>query len=230
MSYRSVVIALFLCVTVFTLSGCGLLGGNPIQGIGIASADYVQGQSVKPPNLLSILNEGAGAPDSADIQKYSKNLLNLVVPDQAGQEYLFVLSNRLAHAESMAREGKRKLVSEKVIAHAFNDLMRETGAPVSLKADLNSVKSSRMAFEKQMPDLITRERNGSYCLPGESTFILGMLIENVGRPPIPLSESGLRVVGMPIPPVRNHLLQYYANHSQAEIIGLFNHLAKNLNF
>jgi hypothetical protein len=178
--------------------------------------------------MMGILNKEAEASDPPGIHAYSQNLVQMLVGNRAGQAYAASLTDRLAHAEITARQGKRKLISEDAIARAFNELMRQTGAPVSLKADLVSVKQAREGWEKQLPALISRERNGIYCYPGESVFILEILIENVGRPPTPLSSSGPSVVGSAMPPARAHLLRSYGSHSRTHVIRLFNDLAKTL--
>jgi len=183
----------------------------------------------RPPNLIETLNKEARATDPAGIRNYSQDLIHLLPGVRsAGAAYTDSLTDRLATAETMARHGNRKLISEIEIAKAVNDLMRQTGAPASLKADLNSVEQARNGWEKQMPALISREKNGTYCYPGESVYILETLIENVGRLPTPLSSSGPSVFGAGMPPTRVHLMQYYASHSRTDIIRLFNDMAKTM--
>jgi hypothetical protein len=183
----------------------------------------------KPPDMTDTLNREAEANDLAGIHTYSKHLIQMLPGIRSGGDaYADSLTDRLARAEMMARHGKRKLISEIEIAKAFNDLMRQTGAPASLRADLDSMVWARAGWEKQLPALISRERNGTYCDPGESVFILEMLIENVGRPPTPLSSSGPSVIGPAMPPARVHLLQYYASHLRTDDIRLLNDLAKAL--
>jgi hypothetical protein len=179
--------------------------------------------------MMDTLNKEAEASDPNGIRAYSKHLIQMLPGIRGGEEsYADSLTDRLARAEVMARQGKRKLIAEVEIAKAFNDLMRRTGAPVWLKANLDSVESERSGWEKQLPALISREKNGTYCYPGESVYILETLIENVGTPPAPLSSSGPSVIGPGIPPARAHLLQYYASHSRTDFIHLLNDIATTL--
>jgi YVTN family beta-propeller protein len=53
MLMRSTVAGLLLCVAALALSGCGLFGGNPTQGIGIATKNCLQDPSVAAPQCLA---------------------------------------------------------------------------------------------------------------------------------------------------------------------------------
>lgn len=99
----------------------------------------------RPPNMIETLNKEAEASDPAGIRAYSEHLA-LLLPiggsgstGAAGSTYLSSFSDRLAKAEESARQGKRKLISEEAIAGAFNDLMRQTAAPSSFRADVADV-------------------------------------------------------------------------------------------
>jgi hypothetical protein len=106
----------------------------------------------------------------------------------------------------MARQGKRKLISEADIALAFNNLMKETGAPDSLRANDAAIKEARGAFEIRLPALISRQKNGPYCNPGEAVWVISMLVANVGRPPAPSSQSDHEPhFSAGAPPVQQHL-------------------------
>jgi hypothetical protein len=183
--------------------------------------------------LIETLNKEAGATGPAEIHAYSKHLIQMLPGVRGGEDaYADSLTDRLALAEQMARQGKRKLISEIEIAKAFNNLMRETGASASLRANLDSMEWARKGWEEQLPALISREKNGTYCNPGESVFILEVLIENVGEPLTPPSSSGSgpSVIGPGMSPARAHLLQYYASHSRKDVIQLLNNEAKTLGF
>jgi hypothetical protein len=181
------------------------------------------------PNMMDTLNKEAEASDPVGIHAYCKHLIQMLPGIRGGGDaYADSLTDRLARAEMMTRHGKRKLITEIEIVKAFNDLMRQTGAPSSLKADLDSVESERRGWKKQLPAMISREKNGTNCYPGESVYILETLIENIGMPPTPLSSSGPSVFGPGMPPARVHLLQYYASHSRTDFIHLLNDIAKTL--
>jgi hypothetical protein len=177
------------------------------------------------PSLIETLNEESASSDLAGIHVYSRHLIQLLVGNSAGPSFAASLTDRLARAEFTARRGKRKLISEADIAHAFNTLMKETGAPDSLAANIDTVHSNRVAFESSLPVLISQRVNGSYCNPGEAVFVLEMMIENVGRSPTqipyPAPKSFVAAIS---PPVRRHLQQFCASHSRSEVTEVFDHL------
>lgn len=185
-----------------------------------------------PPSFMNNLNKEAEATDSAGIHVYSKHLVSLLAISAAGPPgttattHLSSFSDRLARAEESARKGKRKLILEEAIANAFNDLMQQTGAPSSLKADVGEVEKSRRAFETELPAIISESKNGKYCYPGESMWILGMLIENIGADFTPLNHEP-QVSGY-VPPALQHLQQYFSSHPTNEDARVMNSLAKSL--
>jgi hypothetical protein len=181
--------------------------------------------SPQPPKMVDALNKEAEASDPEGIHKYSEDLIHGLIGTSAGPVYEKSVIDRLARAESMARNGKRKLISEADIAQAFNQLMRETGAPDTFTADLAAVESARSESEKRLPALITRKKNGSYCNPGETIYILMILIERVARPPEPPIQGNLpQVRPAPYVPVQRHLRIYFATHSVPENKTVLNHL------
>lgn len=182
-------------------------------------------ESPRPPNIIDMLNKEAEASDPEGIHKYSEDLIHWLIGTAAGPEYEAAVTDRLARAEMKAKQGKRKLISEADIAQAFNQLMRETGAPDTFTADVAAVESTRNASEKRLPALITRKKNGSYCNPGETIYILVLLIQNVARPPDPPIQGNLpQVRPGPYVPVQRHLNFFFVRHSRSEITKVLNHL------
>jgi hypothetical protein len=184
--------------------------------------------SPQPPNMMDTLNKEAEASDPDGIHIYSQHLIQmLVVSNSAGPAYATSLSDRLARAEVMARQGKRKLISEADIAQAFNQLMKETGAPDSYKADVADVEELRGEFAKILPALFTREKNGSYCNPGEAVYVLELLIENVARPHTPIPENAPKMrLSIGKATVQEYLEVFFARHSVPENKTVLNHLFK----
>jgi hypothetical protein len=199
-----------------------------IMGSAFCPARAASQPKPQPPNEMDILNKEAGASDPEGIHKYSENLIHWLdwqIGSAAGQEYEASVIDRLARAELKARQGKRKLISEAEIAQAFNQLMRETGAPDTFTADVAAVESARSESEKQLPALITRKKNGSYCNPGETIHIFMLLIHNVARPPEPPIQGNLPQVRVArFAPVQQHLRIYFARHSVPENKTVLNHL------
>jgi len=176
--------------------------------------------------MMDTLNKEAKASDTAGIHAYSNDLIQMLAGVRGGGVvYANSLTDRLARSELMARQGKRKLISEADIAKAFNNLMSEIGAPDSLKSDIAGVEKERDAFKKELPAMISQKENGRYCNPGEAVFVLEMMIENVGRPlgPTPDSAPKAFVAGIN-PPVRVRLDLFSARHSQSEVKEVFNSL------
>lgn len=205
-------IALFLLVLI----------GQPINSL------QAKAQSSGPyPSLIETLNKEALASDPAGIRGYSEHLVRLLPIGAAGPACVSSFSDRLAKAEESSRQGKRKLISEEAIAEAFNDLMRQTAATSSFKADVAEVEKSRLGFENELPTIITASKNGRYCSPGEAVWVLGMLIENVGAHPPPALHSGFQVSGY-VPPVRQHLMQFFYSHSLKDAVNVLDRLAKKL--
>jgi hypothetical protein len=177
------------------------------------------------PSSIEILNKESSSSDFEGVRVYSQDLIQVLVDNSAGPAYAASLTDRLAQAEFMARHGKRKLISEADILQAFNALMKDIGAPDSLRTDIDAVRRARGAFESTSPALISKKTNGSYCNPGEAIFVIEMLIENVGISPAPPPAHALpQAVSGPKPPVRRQLEQYYADHSRAEIVSVLSHL------
>jgi hypothetical protein len=99
-----------------------------------------------------------------------------------GEKYAANLADRLARAEQTARTGKGKLVAESDVVRAFNDLMKEVGAPSSLRTDETSLRRFRehAAAIKAFPALFSADRNRTNCNPGEAVFLLSLLISDNG--------------------------------------------------
>jgi hypothetical protein len=184
--------------------------------------------SGRPPSLIETLNKEAEASDPEGIRKYSQHLTQLLVGqllvgERASTAYTASLSDRLAKSEELARQGKRKLISDEVIAEAFNDLMQQTAAPSSFKADVADVEKSRRGFERELPAVISEGKNGKYCYPGEAMWVMSMLIENIGsHPPSPV-HPGPQVSGYR-PPVRLYLVRYFSSRSPDEAIHVLERL------
>ncbi len=178
-------------------------------------------------NWLNTLNNEATATDSIGIRGYSEHLIKLLPLGAVKPTYVNSFSDRLSKAEELARQGKRPLISEETIAEAFDDLMQQTAAPSSFQTNIAEVEKSRRAFAKELPAIISENRNGKYCYPDEAIWVMEMLIENVeSHPPQPL-HSGPEVSGY-TPPVRNHLMQYFYSHSPKEVAHVLDKLAEKL--
>lgn len=169
--------AIFLAlVTACTL--CSLLAGQQHSRRPISE--------VRPyTSVDDILDREARASDLAGIHQYSEDLIAMLVPDQAGEGYIESLANRLTKAEQTAREKNGKLISEAKIAQVFNDLMRQVGAPPSFKADEVTIRRFRThsIAVPSLPALLSANRNGGYCNPGEAVYLLYLLLSNNGDLP-----------------------------------------------
>lgn len=195
--------------------------------------------------VVDTLNQEAEASDPAGIHQYSQDLIEMLVPDQVGKDYIDSLSGRLAKAEQLAREGKGKPVPEADIARVFNRLMRQIGAPASLRTDEAMVRRFRLGHMSFSPitTLISADRNGNYCNPGEAVFLLETMLTNNGvldNPSSPNELSETPREDMPralnsssITPLATNarwLLSSYASRHRHATIKLFNNTAKTFNF
>jgi len=103
-----------------------------------------------------VLDREAQASDPAGIHQFSEDLIGLVVPAQAGNDYLNSITDRLASAEELTREGKGKLVPETEVVRVFNETMQRIGAP--FKTDEATVRKFRehSIAVPSLPALLTR--------------------------------------------------------------------------
>ena len=150
--------------------------------------------------FFCLFNQEAAAADPAGIQKYSRDVVDMILPNDwvygrspsgrteqfedeyLGESYAAKLANRLATAEQRARAGTGKLVAIADVARTFNDLMNGVGAPSSVRTDEKSLQRFRehAAAIKAFPALFSADRNGMKCNPGEAVFLIGLLILNNG--------------------------------------------------
>jgi hypothetical protein len=152
-----------------------------------------------------LFNQEAAASDSAGMNKYGRDLVDLILPNQwtygrspsgrmetfevefLGEKYAAKLAARLAQAEQMARTNNGKLIPEAAVVKSYNDLMRKIGAPLSYLASEESLHKFRAHASALplFPALFTANNNGTNCYPGEAVFLLYLLISNNGQ----LSEN-----------------------------------------
>jgi len=150
--------------------------------------------------FFCLFNQEAAASDPAGTQKYSRDVLDSILPNAwtygqspsgrmeqfdaefLSEKYAAKLANRLARAEQTARTGTGKLVPITNVVRAFNELMKEVGAPSSERTDEKAVQSFRehAAAIKAFPALFSADRNGANCNPGEAVFLVGLLIMDSG--------------------------------------------------
>jgi hypothetical protein len=149
--------------------------------------------------FFCLFDQEAAANDPAGIHKYSRDVLDLVLPSQwtygrspsgrmeqfedefLGEKYAANLADRLARAEQTARTGNGKLVAVSDVVRSFKNLMKEVGAP-PFGTDENTVQKFRQhaATINAFPALFSADRNGTNCNPGEAVFLLGLLIKDNG--------------------------------------------------
>ena len=192
-----------LCLTA-TWASVGF-SQNHAAGTSASQRAPRESQAGQPSNCIQVLyclfNQEAMASDPAGIHKYSRDLVDLILPNQwtygrspsgrmeeyqiefLGERYANKLADRLAQAEQMARAGNGKLVPEAAVAKAFNDLMQGIGAPPSIRASEASVHGFReyATAIHAFSALFSADRNGANCNPGEAVFLLSLLISDNGQ-------------------------------------------------
>jgi len=226
----------------------------------------------QPANCIHIFyclfDQKAAATDSAGIHQYSRNVADLILPNAwtygrspsgrmesfedefLGEKYAAKLADRLAGAEQATRSGKGRRVAESEVARAFNELMKEVGAPPSVRSDEMSLHKFRAhaAEIKAFTALLSADRNGTNCNPGEAVFLLGLLIMDNGvlyernlddelalMYPQPLRndvrQMAFAVAKNAIEPDSKRLVSsYLADHGRHAGRSLFNHLFEILGF
>jgi len=200
-----------------------------------------------------MLDKDAEASDAAGIHNYGQDLAHLFVPDRAGEDYINSFGDRLAQAELLARKGKGKLVPEVEVARAFNDLMKRIEAPTSFKTDESTIRKFR-AYSiavPSLPALLSADRNGTNCNPGEAVYLLHLLILSNGELPnsyldreatlkreearranggaAPMGASTLSVVQIP-QDASWFLSSYSSHHHRNATIKLFNDATQTFSF
>jgi hypothetical protein len=217
--------------------------------------------------FFCLFDQEAAASDPAGIHKYSRDVVDLILPNQwtygrspsgrmeqfevefLGEKYAAELADRLARAEQTARTGTGKLVPISDVARAFNDLMKEVGAPSSVRTDEKSLQSFRehAAAIKGFPALFSADRNGTNCNPGEAVFLLSLLISDNGvlyegnldmdlelmHPREQRNEGQMSggVVSIDSGPDSKRLLSSYPeDHGRRAAIRLFDHVADIFGF
>jgi hypothetical protein len=219
--------------------------------IGFACCPLLAGQ--QPARHLTsvpdLFNQEAEASDSAGIHKYSEDLIGLIVPPEAGKAEIEQFANRLAQAEQSARAGQGKLVAETNVVRAFNELMSEIGAPISLRTDEASMRRFRGhgASIKAFPALLSADRNGTNCNPGEAVFLIYVIISGNGTLAERYLDSaqiiaqrnfekngGRGSVAGGIVPIGSNaswlLSSYSLHHNRKTTVEVFNNLADILGF
>jgi len=199
-------------------------------------------------NIYCLFNQEAVASDPAGIQKYSEDLIGLIAPREAEKSDFEPLADRLARAEHIARTGKGKLVAEADVVRAFNELMKEVGAPSTLRTDEASMRRFRehAASIKAFSALFSADRNGTNCNPGEAVYLLHLLMSDDGvlydrnldtaqelmQPHNRQTWGGGYGVGaiVPVQTAQWLLSSYLRNHGLSATKALFNNLAGILGY
>lgn len=195
-------------------------------------------------SFLGLFNQEAAASDPAGIQMYSEDVVQLIVPESVGKDYIRSLSERLAKAEERAREGKGNLVPESAIARSFDELMQGIGAPPAWRADVAQIRKfrARSATASNLSALFTAGRSGTNCNPGEAVLLLYLLILNNGKLIETSSDFGnapasrqqsselIRSTEDPDQASSELLSTYGLKHSHHNVKKLFDHVAQTLGF
>lgn len=192
-------------------------------------------------NPRAVLNKDAEATDPAGIHFYAEDLAHYLLPDEAGEKYINSFADRLATAEQEAREGKRKLIPDTAVLEAYYKVFKK--AHRSPTTDLAALRRFRTdpRLDRQYPALLTADRNGTNCYPGEAVFLLASLLQTdalqtnaapSAPPAIPSSSSspspsGPTVYARLIPSMT--VAHVYTMQDPHEIQKVFNRAAQILN-
>jgi len=196
---------------------------------GHAHGNPAGSQSIPPPVALIIADaKAADGPEGSKV--YARQLTEWFVSDQTGDTYIDAFASRLSTADLMARQGKRELIPETVVARAFNDLMSRVHAP--LRTDTNVVHQLRNTLYAVSPSLSTVNSDSSGCLPSEAVHLMIQLLLDNGTlgdlcPPQP--DATGRLVQHACPGRLNAgaaISQYLYSHSRSQNETLYNHVAE----
>jgi hypothetical protein len=181
----------------------------------------------------NMLNKDAQASDPAGIHYYAEDLAHLLLPDNAGGKYIDSFADRLAKAEREAREGKRKLIPDTQVVEAYNELARKEN-PRAKMANLGALRLYRTDSypARTWTAVITANRNGTNCYPGEAIFLLTVLLPADGD----LTPSASPSLPYPVnaPATGSFMTSGYirmtiqGTQNRRQILKEFNALAKSL--
>jgi YD repeat-containing protein len=191
-------------------------------------------QSVSSRSLVDTLNAEAQADD---VHPYCEHLIRILVGDSVSKGTINSLTDRLASAENAARRGERPPISEAEVAAAFNNMMSQIGAPEELRTDASMVHRFRVGplSRSDISYLITLDRNGANCNPGEGVFLLYLLIQNNGtvEDHLPLGMTSVTVPSLmvteqdpSVPDARRSIYGYAKHHRRSNLVEVFNHVAQ----
>ena len=223
---------------------CPLVAGQQTRPQAASIPDSSQLGKTEPLDIT--LNKEARAGDTAGIHRYSEQLIGLLVPTRAGQKYIRTFADRLATAEQLARAGKGNLVPEAKVPQAYDDLMRQIGAPACLYSDEAVVHRMRHFWLVADSSLDSVSAHPNDCNPGEAVYLLVSLFWNNGGPredppsrPTPGAGTmpGMRwVSGQPITALQAReragfvFSSWSAAHSRRANDALFEEMARTLGF
>jgi hypothetical protein len=151
-----------------------------------------------PVSIPDLMDQEAASGSPSSVQRYAYDLITLIVPISASKAYMDRVSRRLAQAELETRKGQRKPIPETEVAAAYNELMEQIGAPAFFRTDAAIIHQFRYhdTTVYALPTLLTASENGDGCLPGESTFLLYMLMENDGKLPEQILDDQVTLEGL----------------------------------
>lgn len=193
-----------------------------------------------PVPLLDALSKEAEVADTPKgAEAYSMHLINLLVGNQMGDDFVSTQASRLATVDLLARRGEREYVDESSVADAFNELMKKVRGlgGKAFMTDAASVHRLRLGISRASPALTTVSVHASSCLPSEALFLIVLLITNngtIGEPLPPGSAPELRgTTGRRVSAnaeARLLLVNFLRTHPHSKDVRLFDVLAKYVGF
>lgn len=190
---------------------------------------------VIPPQVEQLIREAKAADSPEGNYKYSSDLTKLLVLHPTSKSHVDVLSDRLSKADLMARRGERNWIPESVVVQAYNDLLKEIGAPPGKppQADTNVVHQLRITLSEVSPAFSSVNSQASSCLPSEAVQLLVQLLLHSGSiegPCLPNRKPVTAPTQQSCSDVDVSLLmhRYFRSHSASQQEKLFDHAAKRL--
>jgi hypothetical protein len=173
--------------------------------LSLAFAAYSEdlGSTQLPRVVIEGLDREAAIDTPQGIDQYSKHLIELLLGERAARLEPGVLNQRLARAEAMARNGKRRPIPYSIVAEAFNQMMQTISAPDSMRTTEEQVGALRTSLATVAPHLISIKTNRTACSPGEALFLIFQLVTNDGAAqgettaPSPLPRMEIRSAPRP---------------------------------
>jgi hypothetical protein len=183
--------------------------------------------------ILQALTEQADLSNTDNgLKLFTQTLVKVLTGAAPGDAYGDMLSYRLYMAQRMTLDGKKHLVSENDVAHAFNLMMARVvpkNGP-SIKTTVEEVHSTRVFLSHVAPTLTSVQSHNSTCYPSEAVLLVHLLIGLHDPQPKGPHRPGTLVAYTARGGATYYLEHYLSKHSHFDQVKLFDSVTGAIGF